>query len=68
MDGQRETMYRLFMALGGDKESTIRAYAEAEERGEVERKSNTHAWGSLTYARALWRDGVRNGWLPVMTD
>ena len=60
---QRGKMRELFARYKGDVEATVSAYAKAEEKGEVERKSNSHKWGSLTYAKALMRDGMRKGWL-----
>jgi hypothetical protein len=60
---QREYMTKLVEHYGMDEERVIREYASAEERGDVERKSNTHGWTAKQYARALWRDGVRKGWI-----
>lgn len=60
---QREYMAKLVERYGMDEERVVREYASAEERGEVERKSNTHGWTANQYARALWRDGVRKGWI-----
>ena len=51
------------MIYGDDMDRVTREYAAAEERGEVLRKSNSHGYGPLKYALALWRDGVRKGWL-----
>ena len=60
---QRAKMKELHQRSSGDDEATIRAYAKAEEGGKVERKRNSHNWDSTRYARALLRDGKRNGWL-----
>jgi len=53
----------------GKKEDIVRGqYAQAEERGEVGRRSNKNRLSSEKYAHALWRDGMKNtkkksGWL-----
>ena len=49
--------------FGADEERVVRAYAEAEQRGEVERSRNTYHLTAEQYARALWRDAVRKGWI-----
>jgi len=56
-------MKELFTRLRGDEKATVSAYAQAELKGEIERKSNSHNWDSITYAKALMRDGKRKGWL-----
>lgn len=60
---QREYMLELVERYGMDEERVVCEYASAEERGEVERKSNTRGYTSRQYARALWQDGVRKGWI-----
>ena len=60
---QRDFMRDLVRRLGRNEEAVVRAYAQAEVRGEVRRESNEHGWDAETYARALWRDGVKKGWL-----
>ena len=59
---QREKMRELF-AQYGNTELLVRAYAHAEELGEVERRSNRYRLDSEAYARALLADGLRKGWL-----
>jgi len=56
-------MLKLIGRYGANKERVICEYASAEEKDEVERKSNSHNWTARQYARALWRDGVRRGWV-----
>jgi hypothetical protein len=46
-----------------NKEQVIEAYANAERRGTIMRKSNNYAKSPETYARGLWSDGMRKGWL-----
>jgi len=46
-----------------NKERVVREYAAAERRGEVKRNSNDHNISAEDYARALWRDGIRKGWI-----
>ena len=60
---QREEMRQLFRLLGGDKEAVIEAYANAERTGEVSRLRNASGFGTQQYARALWNDGEKKGWL-----
>jgi len=59
--GQRAFMQDLVVQLGFDRDVVTLAYAAAEERGEVHRKNKNQP--ALSYARALWSDGVKKGWL-----
>jgi hypothetical protein len=60
-------MRRLVERFSMNEGEVIQEYAAAERRGEMKRKSNEHGMSSEAYARALWRDGVRDavrkGWL-----
>jgi hypothetical protein len=58
-------MLKLVNRYGMNQERVVREYASSEEKGDVERKSNTHRWTAEQYARALWRDGVRRGWISA---
>lgn len=60
---QRDYMRELVRRFGHDEERVVREYAGAEERGEVERKSNSHHITAEQYARALWNDAVKKGWI-----
>lgn len=60
---QRDVMRGLVKRFGVDEERVVREYAEAERRGEVERKSNSHGYTPEQYARALWKDAVKKGWI-----
>jgi hypothetical protein len=60
---QRNFMRSLYRAHRGDRDAVVAAYAEAEEQGRVRRRSNSHAWNSFAYAKALFNDGIRKGWL-----
>jgi hypothetical protein len=60
---QHDYMRMLVNRYGMDGERVVREYADAEERGDVERKSNTRGYTAKQYARALWLDGMRKGWL-----
>lgn len=62
---QREMMSRLYAANGRSREATIEAYAAAERRGELRRKSNKHGLTAAAYARALFADGEKKGWLTA---
>lgn len=61
----RDVMRRLFVQFGGDREAVVRAYAEAETRGEVRRSSNRRGMSAVEYARRMWIDGTKNGWLSA---
>jgi len=60
---QVDVMRELCTQLGGDQEAVIAAYAAAEQRGEVPRRSNIHGFTAEKYALRLWQDGVSKGWL-----
>jgi len=60
---QREMMRRLIARYGRDRDRIIKAYADAERRGDVPRKSNKYDLSPESYAAALFRDGVRRGWI-----
>lgn len=60
---QRDYMRELVGRFGYNEERVVREYAAAEERGEVERKSNSHRITAEQYARALWNDAVKKGWI-----
>ena len=49
--------------FGADAEHVIREYAEAEKRGDVERNRNAQNLTVEQYARALWNDAARKGWI-----
>jgi hypothetical protein len=59
-------MLKLIDQYGMNEERVVREYAEAEDRGDVDRKSNTWRYTAERYARALWRDGIREGWIGGM--
>ncbi len=60
---QRGAMREVFGKYNGDKNKAIRAYAWLEENSYAPRKNNTHNFGSMYYAEALYNDGVKKGWL-----
>ena len=60
---QRDVMCELYRQCGADEERVVRAYAAAEQRGEVRRDSNSHNLDAVAYARVLLRDGLQKGWL-----
>ena len=60
---QVDLMRDLYLRYAGNEERIIREYADAERRGEVRRKRNTHDLAPEQYARALLNDGLRKGWL-----
>ena len=59
---QRGLMRLLVSQRGREEETVSRAYAAAEQRGEVARRRNRYGLTPLEYARALYRDGLRKGW------
>jgi hypothetical protein len=64
--GQRESMLELIEQYRGNKQSVIAAYARAERRGEVAHESNKSAYTPEQYARRLWQDGIRKGWITAV--
>jgi hypothetical protein len=60
---QRDLMRQLFQEHGGAEGPVLRAYAEAEQRGRVARDSNLYDRTPEQYAKALFNDGVRKGWI-----
>ena len=56
-------MRELVRCFGMNEERIVREYAAAEELGAVERKSNSHGITAEQYARALWNDAVKKGWI-----
>lgn len=62
-ESQRDVMRRLYVKHNGNEDAVVRAYAEAEQRGEVQRESNAYGIDAIAYARALFADGARKGWL-----
>lgn len=65
MTGQRDIMRSLVKKLGFDEARVVAEYAAMEQRGEVTRKSNAYQTAPEKYARALWNDGIRKGWLTA---
>lgn len=59
----RDFMRELFRKHGGDKEAVVKAYAAAERIGEISRSSNARGMSAIEYARRLWLDGTKKGWL-----
>ncbi|MCC5807472.1 MAG: hypothetical protein JJU00_14200 [Opitutales bacterium] len=59
---QRDKMRELIQKFGDDSCAVISAYAAAEIRGEVERKSNSNGIPADAYAAALYRDAIRKNW------
>jgi hypothetical protein len=60
---QRDTMRALYRKYGGDRENTVAEYAAAERRGDIRRKRNASGLASIEYARRLFADGEKKGWL-----
>jgi hypothetical protein len=56
-------MRELVLRYGADTERVIREYAAGEARGEVRRDSNRNGITGDSYARALYADGAKKGWL-----
>jgi hypothetical protein len=60
---QRDKMRELFRLHRGDKDRVVLAYAKAEERGEVPRKSDLRGLTPHDYAARLFADGIKKGWI-----
>ena len=60
---QRNKMRELSRLHGGDEARVIQAYAESEQRGEVDRERDIHTLTPHDYAARLFADGTRKGWI-----
>jgi hypothetical protein len=58
---QRDMMRKLLLQYGYDERAVCAAYAQAEQRGMVDRKSNRSGFNPDGYAMAVWRDGHKQG-------
>jgi hypothetical protein len=56
-------MRHLYQQFGGDEAKVVVAYAAAERRGEVDRRSNQRDLDAEDYARRLYADGMAKGWI-----
>ncbi len=61
--GQREFMRGLVKQLGHNQKLVCASYSQAERDGIVERRNNTTGLSAENYAIALWKDGLKKGWL-----
>ena len=61
---QRDKMRELFQRYGDNESILIQKYAEAEQRGEVKRKSDQNNVSPEEYAVRLLADARRKGWIP----
>ena len=64
---QNDFMAFLYFISGENDEFTIKAYADAETKGLVDRDSNTHGMSPEKYASRLLYDGKNRGWLSEKT-
>lgn len=65
---QRELMRSLYKLHNGDQILTCAAYAKAEAEGRAYRKRGSLRLSPEDYARALLADGLRKGWLTIMSS
>ncbi len=65
MTKQRDTLRALYRRYAGNTERIVRAYAQAELRGEVPRAKGAARLAPDAYARALLAEGLRKGWLQA---
>ena len=61
--GQRAVMKQLAEMHNYDKSVVIAKYAQAERTGKAQRLSDEHSTAPEEYARRLWEDGIKKGWL-----
>ena len=59
---EQDFMIALVSKYGLDEEVVCREYAQAQQRGEIQRAYNLRM-NSEHYAGSLWREGIRKGWL-----
>ncbi len=60
---QRDHMRAAYEKAGRNQAKAIALYAAKERRGEAQRGSNMNDLDPDEYAAALFRDGIRKGWL-----
>ena len=60
---QRDHMRHLYKQHGDDETVLVAQYAKAERNSLVTRKRNTHNISSEQYSKALYKDGIRKGWI-----
>jgi hypothetical protein len=60
---QRDKMRELFREFGKDPDMVVEKYANAERRGEVTRKRNSHGLTSHNYGVRLLADGIKKKWI-----
>jgi len=61
---QRDWMREIAVDTRWDQEKSVLEYARLDDAGKTPRKNRTQ--DSLSYARALWNDGLQKGWLRSM--
>ena len=60
---QRDMMRLLFLENGENERAVVNAYVAAERAGDVLRKCDRNGIRVEQYAQALFRDGIRTGWI-----
>lgn len=63
---QRKGMRDLVRKYGLNKAEVCSAFAEGLKAGQIKWKNNTSNLSPETYADAVWRDGIKKGWLNDM--
>ncbi len=58
---QRDWMRELAVKYHWDQQQVVNAYAKLDSEGKTPRRNRSQ--DSLSYAKALWSDGVQKGWL-----
>lgn len=56
-------MRTLYSQLRSSDSNIVAAYAKAEQKGTVARRSNARHLSPEQYAQALLLDGLRKGWI-----
>ena len=60
---QRDKMKELFQRFGKNHDLIVENYADAEQRGHVIRKRNSHRLTAHNYAARLLADGIKKKWI-----
>jgi len=60
---QRTYMRQLYKQYGNNESVLVTEYAKAEKNNIVPRKKNTYKISAEQYAKALYQDGIRKGWI-----
>jgi len=62
---QRDYMRTLYQRHRCSEADIVRAYADGERNGIVHRNQNKYNLTPESYAKALYKDGTKKGWIDL---